>query len=279
MHFLSQAFPYLDSQRSRWFWALFSGLFASLFLYLFNPFNISSWRFDFALANQFTIWSGGLLAIPVLLLSQFVLRPWFVKGTFNWGIFLLWLGMEIFFLSLLYFLIFGNQTVGPGETLHEYGVVLKHTFLVSMIPFMLAFLILRSLHQTPDPVRNTPAVREEKWVVIVDENQKEVLRVKEAQLLFFKSEDNYVAVHFVGKKQLQKKLIRTNLKKLNSELNPQVFIRTHRSYMVNIKRVLSAAPQRKGLILKLDHLAAGPLPVSSSYKDRVLAQMDQQAKS
>jgi DNA-binding LytR/AlgR family response regulator len=65
--------------------------------------------------------------------------------------------------------------------------------------------------------------------------------------------------------QLKKELIRTNLKKLEQEIDLPNFIRIHRSYMINSQNLVSTARTPKGYQVKLETVAE-MLPVSVTYQ-------------
>ena len=100
-----------------------------------------------------------------------------------------------------------------------------------------------------------------------DENGKIMLAIKPQQLLFLKSENNYTAIYYLQNEKVEKKLIRTNLKKLESELEAFPNLqRIHRSYMVNLKNIASVQRIKRSFQIKMTHLPDMPLKVSETYK-------------
>jgi DNA-binding LytR/AlgR family response regulator len=67
--------------------------------------------------------------------------------------------------------------------------------------------------------------------------------------------------------QLKKELVRTNLKKLEQELNHPNIVRIHRSYMINSQNLASAAKTSKGYQVKMDFTPEVILPVSGTYQE------------
>ena len=86
-------------------------------------------------------------------------------------------------------------------------------------------------------------------------------------ILYFKSEDNYVLLFYKVDDAVKKELIRTNLKKLEQELNYGNFVRIHRSYMINAQNLLSATKTSKGYQVTLGSDANLRLPVSGTYEN------------
>lgn len=193
--FLNRPFRLLDKIGHRVFFVCFCGLFTCVFLYLFNPFNIQSWKYDLGFANQLSIFASGLLAIPVLAFTQLLLRPWWVPQTFNIGHFLLGVCLEWLLLSVAFTFIYGKQVAWGWPLWQEFGVVAKHVGLISSAPYTLGLLLLAVMtkpkllpasHSRKSPMETSD------WISVKDENDKEVLQLKTAHLLFCKSEDNYL---------------------------------------------------------------------------------------
>jgi DNA-binding LytR/AlgR family response regulator len=142
--------------------------------------------------------------------------------------------------------------------------------LVLVLPYSLGILLLfveqqlqvvKELH-----LKVNKAISPEN-VVINDENGKSVISINSRNILYFKSEDNYVLLYYRVDDQLKKELIRTTLKKLEQELSAPNFIRIHRSYMINSQNLVSATKTSKGYQVMMDASSKAMLPVSTTYQD------------
>ena len=270
LEYLTKPFSSLNHWRNKAFLVLFCGCFASFFIYYFNPFNIEDWQFSSLLAQNLSIHSMGIIGVLVLLFSQFVLRPLLGYHTFNRGTFILWFLFELFLLTTVNFLIFGSETPTTAKFLKEYWLSFKYTSSILVLPYSIALLILSVQEKTDNLVSNLPP---NPLLRIEDENDKLVLSVALENILFLKSESNYVAVHYLEGNTLKKKLVRSSLKKLEGEINKPQFFRTHRSYMVNLNKITAVNPTKKGHELVLSDSTL-KVPVSSSYKAAFEEQMD-----
>jgi len=76
--------------------------------------------------------------------------------------------------------------------------------------------------------------------------------------------DNYVRLHVSG----QEHLVRDTLKSVESQLNPEIFVRVHRSIIVNLDRVESVEPHFHGeyVVTMKD---GAKLTTSRSYSERL----------
>jgi len=93
-----------------------------------------------------------------------------------------------------------------------------------------------------------------------------------AKLDFAEAQDDYVALSTAGKKHLKQQTIAS----LEASLDPDSFVRIHRSYLVNLERVARIEPYGKDSRLAI--LQDGSrLPVSRAGYARLKALLDQRA--
>jgi DNA-binding LytR/AlgR family response regulator len=91
------------------------------------------------------------------------------------------------------------------------------------------------------------------------------MNVQLRNIVYFKSEDNYILLYYKSENELKKELIRTNLKKLEQELDQPNLIRIHRSYMINSQNLLSAIKTSRGYKVRMEVEPQHHLPVSATY--------------
>ena len=90
------------------------------------------------------------------------------------------------------------------------------------------------------------------------------------RLDYAEAQDDYVALHSGGKTYLKQQTIGS----LESALDPQQFVRIHRSYIVNLARVARIEPHSKDTRLAILTGGAG-LPISRAGYDRLKALLDE----
>jgi len=146
----------------------------------------------------------------------------------------------------------------------EYTDTLKFTFGVMTLPYSIALLWFYN-RQKVDELRHRPApAAADTSLHISDEYGKLALSLQPGQLLMLKAEDNYVQVYYEHGHTIRKELIRNSLKKLEGQLTGHGFVRSHRSYMVNMSRVILFRKSAKGHYLQLDGMEDVTVPVSTS---------------
>lgn len=272
-----QPFRLLDSHKSRWQLVIFCGVFGVVFLNVFHPFNMNEW-FPNVKAPLFLILTFFPVAgMAALALTQFAFRSWFRIDLTTRGNFLGWLLVEFFCISIAVHTVNIYLLELPFINLPEYLVTLKYTLMLLVLPYFLGILLLFVQEQLLVVEELTIKVNQSitsENAAISDENGKVVVRLPARNVLYLKSEDNYVLLYYKADAEVKKELIRNNLKKLEQDLNQPNFIRIHRSYMINAQNVISVFKTSQGYRVKMDDGSNQALSVSATYhqafEDRVV---------
>jgi DNA-binding LytR/AlgR family response regulator len=169
------------------------------------------------------------------------------------------------------FLIYGDKGLHGHDLFREILQSLKYTFLVIALPYA---AVLYYLHSSKQKQKYFQVDKSEKNIIkILDENQNVRIAIEPDKLLFIKNADNYVEIFYANNEGISKELVRTSLKRLESELRDFKVMRCHRSYMVNIKNVSLSKKTRKGLNLELRIENAPLIPVSKNYTSDILNEL------
>jgi two-component system LytT family response regulator len=111
------------------------------------------------------------------------------------------------------------------------------------------------LHERRQAVRSHLVVRE----------RERYLLVPTAGIHALEATGNYVCVHCEGANHF----LRSTLSALESRMDPQRFLRTHRSWIVNLDQVLEAQPWTKGAWILLTRSGL-KIPVGQQYREALL---------
>lgn len=104
-------------------------------------------------------------------------------------------------------------------------------------------------------------------LTIKDGNAFQFIKITDIQ--WIDAAGDYMCVHAAGKTHI----MRTTMKRLEASLNPDIFIRVHRSSIVNANAIVSAASHLNGeYVLTLE--AGAQLKVSRSYRDKIRSLLD-----
>lgn len=105
----------------------------------------------------------------------------------------------------------------------------------------------------------------EKSITIKSISTKQEIILLSSQLLAIESMDNYVKVYILRDHKVITEIIRVPLKEVEQQLaNEGMFLRCHRSYIVNLNCIENVNGNAQGLKLEIHDIV---LPVSRSYID------------
>ncbi|MCG8309012.1 MAG: LytTR family transcriptional regulator [Cytophagales bacterium] len=262
--FLNQPFHLLDQKQNRLLLIVTIGIYTILFMNLYHPFNVNNLYRDETIP-MFIILSGfGLFGTAVLMISQLVIREFLnIRAVRMYGI-VLWFLVELMLLTVTMYFIYGNTSLKGGAMVNEFYLIFKYTVLVLIIPYAGVLFYLHTTRQGENI--DTLLNASNHLVNILDENGQLHIAIDLEQLLFIKSADNYVAVYFLRDGKVRKELVRTTLKRLETELDEYPIRRCHRSYMVNINMIAVSMKNNQGLSLGLKNYSDEIIPVSKNYK-------------
>lgn len=158
---------------------------------------------------------------------------------------------------------------------------LTRAILVGIIPFTfftaLAYhqwLNQRTLTHRPGPEEVAQAFPEEEMIQIQSRLKKEKLSFYPSQFLYAESDGNYVNFYLSLKDQIKKKVIRNSIGDIEKQLaNIPYIFRTHRAYLVNLKKIRQKKGNASGYRLKLLNTEAS-VPVSRQKVKAFHTQME-----
>ncbi|PBQ33599.1 hypothetical protein CNR22_18060 [Sphingobacteriaceae bacterium] len=282
---------YLEMRVSkRWSSCFFFSSFVFLFLLIFQPFGLSSLlqgineaALAFGLTTFILMAFLNVLVVP-LFPTYFSEETWTVQKELYWNV------LNVLIIGL------GNALCAASLkmiVLSPYSLLIFELYTITIAIFPIAFMVFvkeSRLHAkySRQSAELNGIIEEHKGIIykpeespagakteipepgqptftISSENQKENLELRLQDLIFIQSSDNYVEVHYTDKNQSRKKLLRTSLKAVASDLEKhKELFRCHKSYLVNVARVKHVSGNAQGYKL---HLSGTDLllPVSRQY--------------
>lgn len=116
---------------------------------------------------------------------------------------------------------------------------------------------------------------ENKSYKFISENKKENLELPPSNILFVCAADNYIEVFYVNKNnELEKKLIRSKIKTIENDVHNNFLVKTHRSYLCNLKNVSKISKIQNNYFLNFDTYNL-KTPVSSQNIEHVFNELNQ----
>ena len=260
---------HINSTSRKLYLVLFTVSFAFIFLNFFEPFGLYYDR-SFSQEEVFIeLFIAILLAFVVLLLSQFVVRLLLKFDKFTFASLFFWFLLEAATVAFVWSIF---DVFSKNLTNNFVSVWLENYVGYLLIMGFPYFFFVSYVH-VRDTIKNlknenstSPSKKQEKIeVALKDENDVVRMVLKIENLLFIKSADNYIEVHFLENGSVSKSLLRTSIKKLETSFSNTPIIRCHRSFIVNTNNIELTKKTSSGYTLKLNQVSELTIPVSKSY--------------
>lgn len=260
--YLTQRYPY---EENKWKIIIPISLFIAFFLVIFQPFGLEGLQIDY---KYYFLAGYGLVTFLVLVLVM-ILLPAVFPGSFReekWTII-----KEFSHLLLIIFcigvanLLYSTWFIDFRLTLPTFLVFQGFTLAVGVIPITALILIKQSYLKRkntatatqintllPDQQHTATAGQ---ILRITSDTGREEVTVSSSDLLFFKSEGNYITVGYLRNNRFHSSLLRNTMKYAEDILNEHPgFFRCHRSWIVNTERISRVSGNSQGLRLSLPGL-------------------------
>ena len=245
-------------------------VFVFCFAVVYRPLGFKSARsfsFDFTMLLYCLIISVSVLGLAVLLNRTHCFsknKEWtFAKELLSILIILFWIGISVYFAG---FIIEGPASRWNFSTFFD---SLLKASLFALIPVLFFTLLNIRYLLTPETVQNFKTGNDipgkadtEELIRITSKAKKEELSFYPGQFIYAESEGNYVVFHLRGQERPRRVVIRNSISEIERQLSViPYFMRIHRAFIVNIRKVSS----KKGNSLGYQVKVAGSnneLPVS-----------------
>lgn len=104
-----------------------------------------------------------------------------------------------------------------------------------------------------------------------DEYRKLRLVIASEAVIFLKSEDNYVQIHYLDQGRVRKYILRSTMRALEDTLAKHGLVRCHRSYFINPLFIKIVHRDGAGLIVaELNQDGYDSIPISRKYQDAIM---------
>jgi hypothetical protein len=235
-------------------------------LALFKPFGLD--QVTYQMAKQLPIYFGyGAVTFLLILMSDRLIKPafpnffdeqkWTVGKNILWTVFIIvFIGVgNLFYSNALGF------TGVSGTSMLTFQI---YTLIIALFPVTIATLLQRisllrkNLKQAEEinakllqPVKE---VAPESFLLFTSENEKETLKLSPEQFLYAESADNYTDIVYIENSIVKRELIRSTLKRIETINTCKFIVRTHRTYLVNLRKVKAVTGNSQGYRMIFDDL-------------------------
>jgi len=242
---------------------LIISLFVFAFTSLYKPFNVHATKvlsFEVTMAF-YSFLSGVFMYLVVRLLKAFMFfsnkKEWtFLKEIMSVLIILFALGLAIYFLG---FLIETESSVNRWR-ITTFLNSIGSAFLIGIIPASFFTAINYRYLFSPVPGRAegkyiSAAIdtqQPEYLIQISSQLKKEELSFYPGEFLYAESDGNYVVFYLKKNSVVKKEIIRNSINNIEQQLSQvPYFFRTHRAFIVNLRKVRTKQGNTLGYLLKL----------------------------
>lgn len=240
-------------------------LFVTFFLFIFQPFGISTLE-----SNMFIICLGfGAMTFIASVIFEFLvgtvlkLKGELAQWTFGkWMLYnigvMLTISLANFLFARVLFFGFIQWNLLPA--------MMYSTFMIGIIPITVigGLSILMQEKKYQNMAKN---INLQKAMVTHIEKPDEhfVFNIPVSQIKYIEALQNYVSIGYIDANgQFMKNIERATLKNILEEITGSALIKSHRSFLVNRKAIISVSGNAQGLILQLSDCEK-TIPVSRSY--------------
>lgn len=250
--------------------AVFIGLSVFLVLAVFQPFGTYNFRhvWKYPLLAGY----GVVIAISAMLAWEVVnwlyrrtsqTKDWTLRHEFGLIAFVCW-----FSASMTFF--YQHIVLDGGISITGYFLFMVIAAATSIFP--IAILLIARWLQAKNNLEKTlwmsqsPQTDAPPTITLRGENKHETFTFLKHELLFLRSADNYVEIFLLKNRNVQRLMLRTALSRLIDQLDDDVFLQTHRSYIVNLDQPLRFEGKSPNYQLVFENMPdIESVPVSKTY--------------
>lgn len=280
---LAQPYPFSSSLQKNIRSSIIFGAFVFCFLYFLQPFGINNWQSD---TKTLQLLGYGLVTTFCLFSNYFVfsmLFPvWYSEKTWT-------VGKNILFTTLVFFTIgLGNLLYSVSQgfldfSLKSFWFYQGLTLAVGIFPVVISTLFVYNLRlktMVKEASELNLAVRDEEktneeTIHIPSQNKSEELNLNSKELLAIKAVENYIEVYANKNGKINKTVLRNTLKNAEESLVTFESInKCHRSYLVNLDKVIHFSGNAQGLTLSFGDSIELSVPVSRAYVKTIKASLN-----
>lgn len=266
--YLNTPFPRPKRNRKNLLWVILVGVASSLFILLYQPFGIENTTGE--LYVDLILLSLGVLFIFSVLFMEWLIPSIFPKLFRNWtlGKALLWYALVILFIGANNFLYKSYWSNFLEFTWTDFLGVLARTLGIGITVSFFVTGIWQYFNR-----RRLSLISSTETYTVTSRGGKQIsLNLKD--ILYIRSDDNYVDIHYEENGDRKKLVFRSSLKNVEKQIvNPlSPIIRCHRRYLINSECFTIDNPSNRNMTVKLKTYEDS-VPVSGQYTTAVRARL------
>ncbi|MCK5846080.1 MAG: LytTR family transcriptional regulator [Bacteroidales bacterium] len=261
-HFLNKPFPLFETTKERLIMPFSFGFFVFLFLYVFQPFNI----YESTHGAFITCIGYGLITTVIslintsalgIILSRQTQESFKIKHSLLISI---WFLLTIAIANWAYSIyLIPSKEVDDSIFTH-----LFYTLSVGAFPMTIGVYISeRRLNKVNNDkankvnidIKNQPLDYKDTFLEFNSEITDDNLHINSKDLICIKSDGNYCEFYFYKNKLIKRKVLRYTMKMVTEIVKNNIkIVRTHRSFFVNIDKVIKVSGTARNISLHIANI-------------------------
>lgn len=203
--------------------------------------------------------------------SERIIRP-ILKDRFRLNL-LSWYIIEFFLVGSCSFLLYNALGNFHDFRFKSYALHLLEISSILIFPFAATtfYFKFRNLEKDYQQVLSISDSESDldELLHLTGDYKKDEIALKPKEIVYMSAEDNYVGLNYLDGEILKNYLIRSSLSRMQKSLKSNVFLRCHRSYLVNLLHVVSYRKSNNRIWIKLTGLEQ-EIPVSKSSEKELM---------
>lgn len=241
-------------------------LFAFVFTVLYRPFDIAAALeiggvdYTFNITMLYCILLGSVAITRALLyaFSRSITPTTLIYGALCLG--------EVVVASLFGALYVTLMADGAATYFEYVGGVFSRMCGIVLYPYVVLYLCmeLRAAAQDEEVVDSSALIK------FYDEYQKLKFVIDSSAVVFLRSEENYVNIHYTDAGRTKKFVLRSSMRALEEQMVRHGLVRCHRSFFINPDHIKMIRKEPSGVVVaELAVEGMEPIPISRKYQDEV----------
>lgn len=271
---LSAPFPYTRGLATESFSILKTCVLATLMLVLIKPFGLDTVPSTKILGFGIAVFVSAFFNVWM---SLFLVRKFIDEE--QWTVWKEVLRTFVYLsINILAILVFAKFSLDLSLDTTKIFQFIGFTILFAVIPISLRtisvknWLLQKRMSEAQDLAQmmseNSPSLSHSQAIKLSSNIVNDTYSTDAEKLLFIEAEKNYITIVELIDGKLHKTLMRLSLVKAQEQIDNDSIVRCHRSYLVNIGKLVKVTGNSQGLKLFMGD-KAGLVPVSRSYKTQV----------
>ena len=246
-------------------------LIVPLFVLIFTIYYRPTGVYNVLQMEDYSFAFNATILFCIVLVSISITRGWlYLIGKYkeiSHSVYLLWCIGETLTASLfvsLYIVLMNNGTTPFFEIAGSSFITMMATCIYPYGFLWLGLELYAKNNEEDSPAEDNSLIR------FYDEYRKLRFVIAPEAVIFIKSEDNYVQIHYLDKNRTKKFILRSSMRALEEDLGKHGLIRCHRSYFINPAYIRIVHRDSAGLIVAdLNQDGYESIPISRKYQDAI----------